>query len=435
MLLSDVFAIAGNTIMPASYQTAVFRASPEWRVPTVRPARRASAAPFGMAGAQRAPLVAELITSEAGFAALEPEWTRLAAAVPDAFLAQGFAWCWAGWRTTAQPRGRRLAIFTVREGGRLVLVWPMARVWRGLCAELIPLGSEATDYNPLLVAPSPRAGAYVRAALAMIRQEARGGLVAVPLLRADHPAAGVIAMAPKVLARDVLPAPHIEIGGPAGIAAYEQAMSKNLRRGIERRRRRLEELGTVRFEVITDPSEFAALLDWTIAAKAKWLREHALQSPFLEDPHYREFWLDMQRAGGTDRQVCGIALKLDGKTIAAKVVALTPSRLEGFLTTFDAEFARFSPGQILLLDSLRWCAQNGLDYDFRIGDEAYKWDWTDCSVKVTSYVLPLGRAGQLLDRTRVLRAALRAAKDRLREKVPCTLRQYVKGLRDRIGLR
>jgi hypothetical protein len=54
---------------------------------------------------------------------------------------------------------------------------------------------------------------------------------------------------------------------------------------------------------------------------------------------------------------------------------------------------------------------------------------------VTSYVLPLGRAGQLLDRTRVLRAALRAAKDRLREKVPCTLRQYVKGLRDRIGLR
>ncbi len=388
------------------------------------PARAAAARTVSAAPA----LSGAIATSEAEVTALRSEWDALAARTTDATMAQGFAWCWAGWQTTAKPRGRTLAVLVVRDAGQLVLVWPMARVWRELCAELIPLGSEATDYNPLLVAPTQRAGAYVRTALALLRREGRAGLVAMPLLRSDSPASPALsAMAPAVLAAETLPAPFLDISSPARIAAYEQAMSKNLRRGTERRRRRLAELGTLRFEVITDPTQFAELLDWTIAAKAVWLREHHLQSEFLHAPHYRAFWLAALRAGGPGGQVCGIALRHDDRTIAAKVVVLTANRLEGFLTTFDADFARFSPGQILLLDTFRWCADKGLSYDFRIGDEAFKWDWTQTSVGVTNFVLPLSRAGWLLHRMRLVRAALCRAKDRLRATVPTSLRQRIKG--------
>jgi CelD/BcsL family acetyltransferase involved in cellulose biosynthesis len=123
-----------------------------------------------------------------------------------------------------------------------------------------------------------------------------------------------------------------------------------------------------------------------------------------------------------------MALRLDGQIIAAKIVVETHGRLEGFLTTFDPEYSRFSPGQILLRDTFVWCAKAGLAYDFRIGDEAYKLEWTSTAANVTNYVLPLNRAGALLHRTRVLRREACAAKNRLRERIPTGVRRVLKEL-------
>jgi CelD/BcsL family acetyltransferase involved in cellulose biosynthesis len=226
-----------------------------------------------------------------------------------------------------------------------VLDWPLVRRRRGLFAELIPLGSEATDYNPLLVAPSPRSPDHIRAGLALLQRMPQAGLVSLPLVRADSAAASVLgAMARSqtgVIAGETLPAPYLDISSPALLAAHEAAMSKNLRRGIERRRRRLEEMGPLSFEVVTNATDFAGLLDWTLAAKAEWLHDRGLKTEFVHSPNYRAFWQDIQTVRGSGGQVDGMALRLDGQIIAAKIVVRTSGRLEGFLTTFERALGKF----------------------------------------------------------------------------------------------
>lgn len=232
----------------------------------------------------------------------------------------------------------------------------------------------------------------------------------------------------QAIALESLQAPFLDCASPARLAACDAAMSKNFRRGLDRRRRRLDETGSLEFAVIDDPAGFAALLDWTIASKVEWLDRRGLKTPFLRSDHYRAFWLAVHASASGGGRVRGMALRLDGQIIAAKIVVQTPGRLEGFLTTFDPEFSRFSPGQILLRETFAWCAEAGLAYDFRIGDEAYKLDWTSAAARVTNYVLPLSRAGALLHRTRMLRRQACAVKDRLRERIPTGLRRVLKSL-------
>ncbi len=67
----------------------------------------------------------EVVTDEAAFLALEPEWKTLWAQLREPRFSQSFDWFRVGWETTGRPRGRSLFIVVMRVDGRAVLIWPL----------------------------------------------------------------------------------------------------------------------------------------------------------------------------------------------------------------------------------------------------------------------------------------------------------------------
>jgi CelD/BcsL family acetyltransferase involved in cellulose biosynthesis len=90
----------------------------------------------------------ELVTDEAAFAALGPDWRRLHARCAAATPFQSHAWLHSWWLSYG-TRGR-LRLLLVRDGGELVAAAPLMRVRRPVPA-LVPLGGAISDYGDVLL--------------------------------------------------------------------------------------------------------------------------------------------------------------------------------------------------------------------------------------------------------------------------------------------
>ena len=67
----------------------------------------------------------EVVKDPGALQALQPDWDGLYQRADRPYLSASFEWAWCAWETLAKPRGGRLHCLTIREGSRLVLVWPL----------------------------------------------------------------------------------------------------------------------------------------------------------------------------------------------------------------------------------------------------------------------------------------------------------------------
>jgi CelD/BcsL family acetyltransferase involved in cellulose biosynthesis len=176
---------------------------------------------------------------------------------------------------------------------------------------------------------------------------------------------------------------------------YWKSRSANLRKGTKRARKKLEALGQANFEVIDDPTRFDAVLEWTIRKKIEWLARTGLGNDFIGEPEFQEFWSTYRRVSTASGRAVAFILTIDGRVIASKIGTLDNTRYEGFTATYDKEFEECAPGVLLLVHNLQWCCERGLEFDFRIGDEAYKSNWFSGTREMTTYEIANGAWGTL----------------------------------------
>ncbi len=67
----------------------------------------------------------ETITSTETFSKLEKEWCELCDRAPEHSFFQIYTWTWTWWKYIGEPSGYALRLITIRENGRLVLIWPI----------------------------------------------------------------------------------------------------------------------------------------------------------------------------------------------------------------------------------------------------------------------------------------------------------------------
>ncbi|MDT0436040.1 MULTISPECIES: GNAT family N-acetyltransferase [Streptomyces] len=115
----------------------------------------------------------ELITDEADFAALAPDWARLYARCGTATPFQSHAWLHSWW--LSYGRRGRLRVLLVRDGGELAAAAPLMRV-RSPVPSLVPLGGTISDYGDVLL-DDGRGEAAVDALTAGLAAAARTALV------------------------------------------------------------------------------------------------------------------------------------------------------------------------------------------------------------------------------------------------------------------
>jgi CelD/BcsL family acetyltransferase involved in cellulose biosynthesis len=191
------------------------------------------------------------------------------------------------------------------------------------------------------------------------------------------------------------------------------AKSKSFRDGRKQDRKRLQRLGNLAFrEVSADDAK--RHVDWFFDAKAHWLDERGIQASWLRGQPIRDFYSGLV---GKAEGVEGFALDLDGRTIAGCICLRSGAALEFYVTAFDPDFARYSPGNVMIEDLVKWCIARKLDFDFRITNDPYKLRWADGAISTETISVACTKKGVGLVRRRRNQYYVTQAKIWIKERI------------------
>jgi CelD/BcsL family acetyltransferase involved in cellulose biosynthesis len=316
----------------------------------------------------------QVIRSPEAMATMAEEWDGLAERCRGYLLSQTHQWATAAWHAVARTRGRDLAIVAGRAQGRLVAVWPLASYSDRGVRVVRPLGSEASEY----CAPLIEAGFdHERTLVDLWRGVATiGDVVNLPHLDVGSTLAKVAVREGRFhFADQPVRAPYVAWRDHADWPSYLQTVSTSHHSGLRRKRRRLAKLGEITFA--REPASTATgLIEWLLEHKRVWMDRRGLCNPWLDQPDFREFLCRSVSNEGAMGSLSLFVLRVDGAPVAAQLSSVDRTRVEFLIGAHDAAFAACSPGEIATEECLRWAFERRLDYDFRVGDEAYKFAWT-----------------------------------------------------------
>lgn len=335
-------------------------------------------------------------------ATLREEWDALADRVgATPFERPGWIDAW----HRGYGRGA-LEVLTVRDGGELAGVLPLLVSRR--------LVSSPTNSHTPLFGPVADGRATERLLAWELLQHAPRGF------RLEHvdPDSGWFRELRDALAKSRWRAlvtttarpPYVRIRG--GWEGYVAGLSRNLVKQLGRRRRRLEEAGSVAFELRTTELGLDAAMDDFVALEASGWKAAAGTAIASRDESvafYREL-AGWAAARGALRLAF---LRHEGRAIAAELALGLGGVAYSLKGGFDPDYRRFGPGQLLTFEMLRRAFEDGLEsYELLGTDDAYKLAWTDRTrERVRIEAFPPGVRGALRHgarrRLRAIRARLR----------------------------
>jgi len=299
-------------------------------------------------------------------------------------------------------------IAAVEEQHQLVLVAPLAISVRNGVRVLQWLGEPLSAYGDVIARPDCD---VMRVMNQVIDRLQRAGdhidVVHLPKTRADatvSPFLETFSTVPLGQKR----APYLDLTSFTDFDAYVASRSTSAMKSYRRKRRRLAETGRLDFRVHPAGTHAEELGRRAIELKIEWMKTHGKVSRVFADPSCLNSLLEFIRREGSGAFVS--ELSLDERPIALEIGFVTNRRYYSYIGAMDLEFSRFSPGQLQLLETLRWCFDMKIEiFDLLPSDSPYKRAWaTDladenewiasCSVKGAVYknvvvkgILPLSK--------------------------------------------
>lgn len=288
-------------------------------------------------------------------------------------------------RTGASPFGRpgwvrawrsafgtgRLVVLTTRSGGELAGVLPLEHRRSGLRS---PANAHSPE-GPALVRDPRSAGALAERLFAM-----RPAAVQLGPFDADSSITAALCEHARpagydCVLRGVARAPYVRGRGSA--SDWQQVVSRNLRHDVERRLRRLCEVGAVSIQVSDGTSGLHALLDEGFGVeRASWKGSQG--TAIASDEATSRFYTSVAEWAANRGWLRLALLRVDGHAIAFQLDLEVARTYHSLKIGYDPSFARFSPGKILLYAMVCRAMEHRLEsYELLGTDEAWKERWSE----------------------------------------------------------
>jgi CelD/BcsL family acetyltransferase involved in cellulose biosynthesis len=300
-----------------------------------------------------APVVAEWreLADRSGAAPfLYPEWTQ---AWMDAF-----------------GGARELQLATLRRGGELVGALPLQSRPTGLYS---PVNSHTPTFAPVAL----DAAAETELLDQLFRHDASNVDLGVVherqrLDRIEATARG----ARRIVVRGTSGrSPFVQLDGE--FEEYERKLSRNRRRGLRRRRKRLAEQGEVNFTVHDGSEGLDSLLAELFAIEASgWKGERG--TAIASQPDTLRFYTEVARWAASRGMLRLAFLRLDGKPIACDYAIEHDDAWYTLKAGYDERYKAYGPGALLFHEELAECTRRGVTCVHLLGDcDSFKLSWTD----------------------------------------------------------
>jgi len=273
---------------------------------------------------------------------------------------------------------------TVSEGGKTTGIAPLAVATimdKAGCRlrKLAFVGDGLTDYHDLLVADARREE-VLRVLLERIVKEKdhwdaihfrniRGDSLNLPILRR------LLKETPfTVMERINIRSPYISIDG--SWTDYYTTLGKNVRSDVRRRQNGLDKMGKVEFTRLHEVADVAGTLSTIKAIHVKCRQARGETSWYADERRYRFVSLILQRFGAR-RWLDMVFLRLNDRIIAYYLGFRYNNVVYFWNTGYDPEFSEVSPGKLLLHYWIAEAFAGGYrEFDFMVGEEPYKLQWT-----------------------------------------------------------
>ena len=339
-----------------------------------------------------------IVSSRAGFHALEAEWTSLferAGQPQQVFLQYNWLWHWLEhFFAEGQVADRSLLIITGRIAGRLSLVLPLLHERRLGVGCIGWMGDPVSQYGDVLMEDGPEADRLLELALDHIRLLG-ADLLHLRKVRADSRLAPMLQKRGAQIT-DCLEAPCLDLCNAPDYASYERRYDSRERKNRRRQRRRLAEQGVLSSERHREDPGHGQAVAGLIAMKQAQLRSRGKLSRAYSNDGFARFMTAVATAAERPVGFRLAQLKLDGSTVAGSISFVAKGHCAAHVTVYDPAFERCGPGSLLLEDSLKASMLEGVStYDLLAPGAAYKRGWADRSVAVCDYAMPLTARGRL----------------------------------------
>ncbi len=311
-------------------------------------------------------------------------WEALQAVAPCT-AAQTYDWALAWTRNVLVPEDRE-PVIVVGYGpdGAPVLLWAFEVEARLGLRVLKWLGQDHANYNVGLFKPEVARTLTGADMSRLLREAGRQVGAAVATFEAQPFAWDGVPNPFATLPHR--PAPNnayaVELGDFTKL--YESRFSRRSRSTIERKERKLVELGRLEYGWAETREERLDLLETFFAQKARQLAAMGVKNVF--DDHARAFYRDLALLEGDNPSRLRLGyVKLNGHVLATFNGTICHDRLAVALSSLaEGDTQRQSPGALLLRHQIEEASNAGLAYyDLGVGQARHKDEW--CNVVYTLF--------------------------------------------------
>ena len=159
--------------------------------------------------------------------------------------------------------------------------------------------------------------------------------------------------------------------------APEEKLSASRRSSCRRARRKAHGLGPIDYEVLSSaPDQLPALLEESFRVEAAGWKGRS-GSALLTDPNRRQFY-EKYTAMASAKGILRLCfMRIGGKLAATQIAVESGGRFWLLKVGYDEDFARCSPGHLLMIETLRYAAERGLQtFEFLGSAEPWTSVWT-----------------------------------------------------------
>lgn len=329
----------------------------------------------------------EIITTDAGFAALRDDWNRLAAADP----LNGWEWNHAWWQEFR--RAGRLAIGVVRDGvagkrGEITAIAPLYSVRRSLQGHVLQFlgsGKACTDYRRILLGSTTDQNRIARVVGALLDAAAwkQSGFGPVDLwelegIDVEEPSMQVLVAGLRSLgysiAHDALESTWATTL-PESWEAFVASTHRTIRRKIHKARRRAED-PEIGFHTASDPTEIADAWAQFVRLHQCRFQEKVVGGGCFTDPTFERFLKSAVETLAAQGKVRLLWCSYRGAPISIQLYLLGGDTAYMYQSGFDPQYSQLEPGHLLYSFTVAYLIATGFTkLDFLRGDESYKADW------------------------------------------------------------
>jgi CelD/BcsL family acetyltransferase involved in cellulose biosynthesis/flavin-dependent dehydrogenase len=363
------------------------------RVPPCQPTQADQPAGSGVSEANAASGV-EFTRDIAGFKALEADWRALFERSKTQHYFLSYDWCKIWWDFFGEPAGWQPVVITVRREGQLAALLPLAVRRTGQHGLAEAMGDETGQYSDMLVAPDTKLDQD-------LFDQLWDGILAAGIDRMvfnnvlDDSALARFLMPRRTIRSDSKIACCLDTGAYGDFDAYMKTRAASLRKSIRRRRRRLEALGPVVFENVTDPDQLEDILRANVGHKRDRLADRGLHGRFLSRPDIVAWMAKLARAALETGHFHLSVLRVGDRVVSAQYGFICGGTMTAYMTSFDLEYRPYSVGTMQVHGFIEQLFDRGLKIDLMPPDDDYKLDWADRGTPARAYTVPVTHLGAL----------------------------------------